>query len=983
MKYLGRTVPRRLLTIAASAPFIIALWNASPVRPPVASAQTPGGRLLFTSDRDGNAEIYRKDGPGGAEVNLTKNAAKDANAVWSPDGTRIAFTSDRSGHSNIYVMNADGSNVQRITQNESGVDVRVYDPAWSPDGTRVAFVSSFMGELSSLLVVNMNGLGNVRRLGAFTEVADPAWSPDGTRIAVSARESFINGAGGGPLVRFGIYVLNADGSGETRVAESVLTFDSFSYPPEGSGPAWSPDGRRLAFTSVRDGNPEIYTITATGGDPRRVTDHPARDTHPAWLAGGGGTSRIAFTSDRSGRREIYTVDTQTGETARLTEGPGNNTDPDWQVANPQPAPARPGRIVFDNFFDPPAARGNRDIHAVNPDGTGFAAITSTPDMLEYAPSWSPDGQRIAFLGVSTTVARALFVMNADGTQVRNLGHSADPARRPSWSPEGARISFIGGSDLAYTIEVINADGTNRHLLHPLDNPYSQVAWSPDGRRVAFVRDQFAGFHNPQIYIFNLDDRTERKLTVGDNRERNPAWSPDGTKIVFTREESDTALGAGRIYVVNADGTPAPVAPPVEGTSAVRSVDWSPDGAELAFAGTGPQGHGLYRVGAAGGTPVLLRKPEGQSIIDSVDWGAAPRPTVQWRADAFRVREGGGGDALVVTRLGDLSLPATVNFHTRDACGGNAPAQCPGVASSRSDYARAAGTLNFAVGEATKTINVSLVDDAHVEPDETFEVVLTDPTRADLGAQSVARVTVVDNDSSPSAANPIDDARFFVRMHYLDFLGREPEPSGLAAWVRVWEQCRNINDDPTCDQVTISSGFFRSREFHLRGLFVYDFYRAALGRPVTYSEFTADLGRVTGETAAELELSRAVYAQEFTEREDFREFYRGVFGAAFVDKVLQTAGVQSPNRDAWVADITSGRKTQAQVLREIVESREVVERHFNPAFVTMQYFGYLKRDPEITGFNAWLNYLNAHPDDFRTMIRGFVRSHEYRSRFGQP
>jgi hypothetical protein len=96
-----------------------------------------------------------------------------------------------------------------------------------------------------------------------------------------------------------------------------------------------------------------------------------------------------------------------------------------------------------------------------------------------------------------------------------------------------------------------------------------------------------------------------------------------------------------------------------------------------------------------------------------------------------------------------------------------------------------------------------------------------------------------------------------------------------------------------------------------------------------------------------------------------------------------AGVTISNRDQLVNNLNSGAQTRAQVLRTIVESQPVQNKEFNPAFVAMQYFGYLKRDPETEGFNAWLNYLNTHQNDFRTMVIGFVNSPEYRTRFGQP
>ncbi len=97
----------------------------------------------------------------------------------------------------------------------------------------------------------------------------------------------------------------------------------------------------------------------------------------------------------------------------------------------------------------------------------------------------------------------------------------------------------------------------------------------------------------------------------------------------------------------------------------------------------------------------------------------------------------------------------------------------------------------------------------------------------------------------------------------------------------------------------------------------------------------------------------------------------------------TAGIELTGKAGFIAALNGGQKTRAQVLREVVESREVELKMYNPAFVSMQYFGYLRRNPETDGYNAWLAFLNANPANLRTMVNGFVNSAEYRLRFGQP
>jgi hypothetical protein len=173
------------------------------------------------------------------------------------------------------------------------------------------------------------------------------------------------------------------------------------------------------------------------------------------------------------------------------------------------------------------------------------------------------------------------------------------------------------------------------------------------------------------------------------------------------------------------------------------------------------------------------------------------------------------------------------------------------------------------------------------------------------------------------------------------------------------------------------------EFRIKGFFIYRFYAVAFGRRPNYSEIIPDLQFVTGQTEQEVIAKRDAYTNAFVQRPAFRSRYDSLSNAAYVDTLLSTAGVTIPNRDQLVNELNSGARTRAQVLRAIVESPAVENKEFNPAFVSMQYFGYLKRDPEPEGFNAWLTYLNANSNDFRTMVNGFVNSKEYRTRFGQP
>jgi hypothetical protein len=255
-------------------------------------------------------------------------------------------------------------------------------------------------------------------------------------------------------------------------------------------------------------------------------------------------------------------------------------------------------------------------------------------------------------------------------------------------------------------------------------------------------------------------------------------------------------------------------------------------------------------------------------------------------------------------------------------------------------------------------------------------------------------------------NPIDAHDFFVRQQYLDFLFRQPDAGGFNAWLGVLNNCPNpFNTNPAdpsarCDRVLVSSSFFRAPEFQLKGFFIYRHYRVAFGRIPLYAEIVPDMQFVTGATEQELFARRDAFSNGFAQRAEFLRVYpatlpNDAYVAALMNRyglaAVTTPDPAAPNGPGKVvltrADLTNrlnaGQLTRAQVLRAVADSDEVSAAEFNPAFVAMQYFGYLKRDAEVSGFNAWLSYLNTHPGDFYTMVNGFVNAREYRTRFGQP
>ena len=248
---------------------------------------------------------------------------------------------------------------------------------------------------------------------------------------------------------------------------------------------------------------------------------------------------------------------------------------------------------------------------------------------------------------------------------------------------------------------------------------------------------------------------------------------------------------------------------------------------------------------------------------------------------------------------------------------------------------------------------------------------------------------------------IDRPCFFVSQHYRDFLSREPDAGGLAFWSNELHAC---GADAQCREVrkiNVSAAFFLSIEFQQTGYFVYRVYKAALGRAPSYAEFGPDAARVGHHVvvgsndpwALRLSYNKDAFAQEFAGRQEFLARYEGLTHAQYVDKLFETAGLapSQQERDALVAGLTAcgssapGCLTRAAVLRKVAEHPSLDRKLFNEAFVTMQYFGYLRRDPDDGGFRFWLSKLEQFGGNFveAEMVKAFISSDEYLRRFGQP
>ncbi len=395
-----------------------------------------------------------------------------------------------------------------------------------------------------------------------------------------------------------------------------------------------------------------------------------------------------------------------------------------------------------------------------------------------------------------------------------------------------------------------------------------------------------------------------------------------------------------------------------------------------------------------GDPSNVTIADGQGVGTIVNDDAG----VRFNSATQSVSEGAGSVQIVVKRVGSLTGSSTVAYSTAD-----------GTASERTDYNLAQGTLRFGPGESEKSFTVFVTDDRYAEGNETFNVALNAVDGATTDTPSTLTVTVEDNDGT-TGTSPVKwaatfDPSFFVRQHYLDFLNREPDAAGLAFWTDQMTNCGNSNVE-VC-RVNVSAAFFQSIEFQQTGYLVYKTYKAGYGDlapdkpvPVRIREFAADtqeLGRFVQvgapEWEARLEANKRAYFDAFVATQRFTAQYPSSMTAAqFVDRLNTNTGfvLTQSERDGLVSDLSSGAKTRAQVLRAVAENTALHQRQFNRAFVLMQYFGYLRRDPDsgndtdFTGYNFWLGKLNEFNGNFvnAEMVKAFLQSDEYVKRFGQ-
>lgn len=293
--------------------------------------------------------------------------------------------------------------------------------------------------------------------------------------------------------------------GALLIAIALAVGNSSPEDSVSSQPAWSPDGDRIAFIAGREGQAELSTVNVESLEVSRITKDSVSDKRPAWTPGG---DQIAFASNRDGQagRDLYTINPSNGQITRLTYRPEVlDTDPSW-------TPSQGDQVSQTIVFASNRNGDNMEIYAMDIQTNAITRLTFREGTQDANPTISPDGSRIAFQS-KIDDNWEIFVMDANGENIKQLTFNPADDIEPAWSPQGNQIGFSTNRAENYEIYRMDVDGSNKTNLTQNKANDTWPSWSPDAGQIAFQSDRVApGSGQFELFIMNNDGNEQNQIT---------------------------------------------------------------------------------------------------------------------------------------------------------------------------------------------------------------------------------------------------------------------------------------------------------------------------------------------------------------------------------------------------------------------------------------------------------------------------------------
>ncbi len=475
-------------------------------------------------------------------------------ATFSPDGKLIAFSSIRGGHRNIWVKQASGGEPIQITKGERDD----WSPVWSPDGEQIAYASRLKDNTGIYTIPTLGGSPIlIKTFDSPIEIRLIQWSKDGSKIYYEALRN--------------IFAIDLASKQDNK----VTSFDYSSSRVRGF--SISPDQTYIAYDDIQQGQPDIWAMPMNGGNPIRITNDPAQDRNPVWLSDG---RRIIYSSDRNGVLQIFMASVDGRTPVQIISG-----DADRWISD---ISSDGQKVLFSG------AAEEADIWRVNTTSGEEFAITSDVG-VELWPDASPNGM-LAFQSVKDMGAGRRFFnceiksksLAGSDEQSKIISNGFDPA----WSPDGNTLAFLrlsddrvdlwtlsvaGGSEKRLTTTGIQISGFTPLPYHRYQE--SNYKWSPDGTGIAYCSIE-SGIAN--IYVASADGFNITNLT--NNTDPNVSfseaiWSPDGDQIAYLCAPVAASPSVEKKWYVRVSkGSATKVV--FQSESLLRLIGWSEGGKSL-------------------------------------------------------------------------------------------------------------------------------------------------------------------------------------------------------------------------------------------------------------------------------------------------------------------------------------------------------------------------------------------------------------------